>query len=206
MSISIWPGADLADQHRQALLDDVANHRLQRLARAGTIYRAVPSRRVQIRPIRPADDVLLSNGFARLGVQSRRTRFLGAKNVLTAAELQYLTDVDHHDHEALVALDRIDRSGIGVARFIRDRDDAHLAEVAVTVIDEWQLRGIGTRLVTRLRRRALAEGVTRFTALVLAENAGAQRLLRRFPGRATLIERDDDRLTYRVELARPRHA
>ncbi len=204
---------DLAMQHRRALLDEADAFRLDRLARAARTPRALPglaaltqAAAVQIRPIRPADDVLLSDGFGRLGPESRRTRFLGPKKALTPAEVRYLTDVDHHDHEALVALDRIDGTGVGVARYIRDRHDAQTAEVAVTVIDDWQRRGIGTRLITRLRRRALAEGVSRFTALVLAENAGARQLLRRMPGGATLIERDDERLAYLVELVCARGA
>ena len=47
------------------------------------------------------DATLLADGFARLSEQSRRMRFLFAKKILTPAELRYLTEVDHRDHEAL---------------------------------------------------------------------------------------------------------
>ena len=60
-----------------------------------------------IRPVRPADDGLLAEGFARLSDRSRRMRFLGPKEALSAAELRYFTDVDHRDHEALGALDHV---------------------------------------------------------------------------------------------------
>ena len=53
---------------------------------------------VLIRPVRPGDAELLAEGFERLSPESRRLRFLTAKDVLRPAELRYLTDVDHHDH------------------------------------------------------------------------------------------------------------
>ena len=61
---------------------------------------------VLIRQVRGTDAPLLADGFARLGAASRQMRFLGVKKELSAAELRYFTDVDHHDHEAIGALDR----------------------------------------------------------------------------------------------------
>lgn len=216
MSLSPYHTTEQADQHRQALLDRADAQRLARQARAGHSHRAPRAgaletarhwltigRRlaaVRIRPIRADDDALLAEGFGRLSVQSRRNRFQYPKNELTPGELTYLTDVDHRDHEALVAVSRSDGSGLGVARYIRDRDDAHVAEIAVTVIDEWQFRGIGTRLVTQLSERASAAGVTQFSALLLADNVGAHRLLERVPGVPTLIDRDEDQLSYLIDL------
>src|SRR6476646_3348879 len=59
---------------------------------------------VVIRQVRSSDAPLLADGFARLGPESRRLRFLRRKDELTPAELRYFTDIDHHDHEALGAL------------------------------------------------------------------------------------------------------
>lgn len=70
---------------------------------------------VLIRPVQSAD-ALLSDGFARLSVKSRRMRFLTPKKELPAAELLYFTDVDHPDHEALSALNCLDGRGGGIAR------------------------------------------------------------------------------------------
>lgn len=56
-----------------------------------------------IRPVRHDDAALLAGGFDRLSAQSRRFRFLTAKNFLSPSELRYLTEIDHHDHEALGA-------------------------------------------------------------------------------------------------------
>ena len=75
---------------------------------------------VLIRQVRSTDAPLLADGFARLSARSRRMRFLGTKTTLSAEELRYLTDVDHHDHEALGALSPADGRGVGIARYIRD--------------------------------------------------------------------------------------
>src|SRR6476646_8790237 len=133
---------------------------------------------VLIRPVRPEDAGLLENGFAGLSDRSRRMRFLGPKAGLSAAELRYLTDVDHRDHEALGALDHARGGGVGIARYLRDRDDPRTAEIAVTVIDDWQGRGLGTELLARLAERARREGIDRFTAAVSADNAAMAGLLR----------------------------
>src|SRR6201995_3432204 len=82
---------------------------------------------VRIRQVRGTDAPLLADGFARLSARSRQLRFLGPKKMLSAAELRYLTDVDHHDHEALGALSPADGWGIGVARYIRGADDPRAA-------------------------------------------------------------------------------
>src|SRR5207342_1997238 len=107
----------------------------------------------------------------RLSPESRRLRFLRRKDELTPAELRYFTDVDHHDHEALGALDHTGGRGVGVARYVRDAGDPQAAEIAVTVADDWQGRGLGTELLAQLTRRARCEGIGRFTALVSANNA-----------------------------------
>lgn len=81
---------------------------------------------VLIRPVQPSDAPLLVDGFARLSAHSRQMRFLRRKDELSAAELRYFTDVDHHDHEALGALDPGGR-GVGIARYVRDAHDPHAA-------------------------------------------------------------------------------
>ena len=132
---------------------------------------------VMVRPVQSSDASLLADGFARLSERSRRLRFLGEKDNLTVAELRYLTCIDHHNHEALGALSP-DGRGIGVARYIRDSEDPSRAEVAVTVVDEWHGRGLGTKLLELLSDRARAEGVDRFTATVASDNMVSSRLLR----------------------------
>jgi GNAT superfamily N-acetyltransferase len=136
---------------------------------------------VEIRPVECGDAPLLADGFARLSVRSRRSRFMFDKNRLTEAELRYLTCVDHHDHEALGALGP-DGRGAGVARYIRDREEPRAAEVAITVVDEWQGRGLGSKLLALLCERARAEGVYWLTAEVAYDNHVSSRMVRNAGG------------------------
>ena len=152
-----------------------------------------------IRPIRPEDRSELAAGMQRLSPESRYRRFLTPASELSAAQLSYLTEVDHSDHEALVALQPETGHGIGVARFVRSPEDRELAEVAVAVADSWQGRGVGTALLGRLAERARAEGVGRFTAEVLAENRPMLELIDAI-GEAHVVDRDQGSVAIEVDL------
>jgi len=156
---------------------------------------------VLIRQVQPADAPLLADGFARLSGKSRRMRFLTRKDRLSTAELRYFTDLDHRDHEALGALDQADGRGVGVARYIRDADDPRAAEIAVTIVDDWQGRGLGAELLTRLSDRARSEGICRFTALVAEDNRAMAGLLRKMS--ASLTGRSLGTVEYEITLVPP---
>jgi GNAT superfamily N-acetyltransferase len=145
--------------------------------------------RVLVRPIRSYDDKRLLDGFERLSPDSRYRRFFAATPRLASAQVRYLTGVDHHAHEAMVAIDPGTGDGLGVARFIRSREDPTVAEVAVAVVDEWHGRGLGTALLHELATRAREEGVVRFSAHVLAENTPMLDVLKAF-GDAKVTHRD----------------
>ena len=130
-------------------------------------------------PGRSSDRELLLRGFERLSPESRYRRFLGAMPELRPEMVRYLTHVDHHDHEAIIALDEETGEGLGVARYVRNQDRPDVAEVAVTVIDDWQGRGLGTLLLDALSVRAREEGIRSFTALMLATNDEMMDLFRR---------------------------
>jgi GNAT superfamily N-acetyltransferase len=133
--------------------------------------------RVLVRPIEPDDKARLLEGFEHLSDESRYRRFLAPMPELSEATLRYLTEVDHRDHEALVALVEATGQGIGVARYVRRPDRRDVAEAAVTVADDWQGRGAGTLLLELLAARAREEGIERFSALVLATNREMLELL-----------------------------
>jgi RimJ/RimL family protein N-acetyltransferase/nucleotide-binding universal stress UspA family protein len=147
---------------------------------------------ILIRPIGPEDRDLLRTGFEQLSDRSRYMRFQAPQATLSDRQLEYLTDVDHHEHEALVALDPETHDGVGVARFVRINNET--AECAIVVADDWQQRGVATALLNRLVDRAREEGIERFTALLLAENTDALRLLER------LGETEERRVGPQVEL------
>jgi len=152
-----------------------------------------------VRPIEPGDNAALQGGFARLSEQSRYQRFMSAVSELSESQLRYLTEVDHRDHEALIAFDPETGEGIGVGRFVR-LDDGVSAEAAVTVVDDWQGRGLGTALSRLLADRARDEGIERFTALLLATNEQMHDVLASL-GPAHVLSRDAG--TVEVEVAIP---
>ena len=156
---------------------------------------------VLIRQIHAADVPLVADIFRQLSDDSRWMQFLAAKKELSAAELRYLTDVDHHDHEALAALDLAGR-GVGVSRYIRHTADPQAAEVAVTVADGWQRRGLGTELLIQLAERARQEGIGRLTAVASTGNAAAAGLLRTM--HASTVGREYGTVEYEINLAHPR--
>jgi len=123
---------------------------------------------VVIEPIRPDHKDALERAFAQLSDRSRYSRFLAPMERLSPTMLAYLTEVDHRDHEALIAFDPDSGAAVGVARYVRTDGDS--AEAAVTVLDDWQGGGLGTGLTSLLAERALEEGIERFTAVLLVEN------------------------------------
>jgi RimJ/RimL family protein N-acetyltransferase len=123
---------------------------------------------VTIRQIEPSDRALVRTFYDELSARSRRLRFLVPTNELSDEDLEYLTDVDHRRHEAMVALDG--ERLVGVARYVRAPGDRESAEVAVVVADDRQGEGIGTTLLDRLTQRARENGVIRYTALVSPDN------------------------------------
>lgn len=156
---------------------------------------------VRIARVTPRDAPLIADGFERLSAETRRLRFLTSKPTLSRAELKYLTEVDGHRHEALGAIDPRTGQGIAVARFVRDREDPSRAEVAVTVADEWQHRGLGSLMLDRLAERAREEGITHFTALVAGDNPAMQPFLKALGGTITVTEVGGGAIEYAIELA-----
>jgi GNAT superfamily N-acetyltransferase len=145
--------------------------------------------RIRVRQIRSSDKALLQRSFERLSEESRYRRFLSPTPELSESMLSYLTEVDHHDHVAIVALDEATGEGVGVARYVRSGERPETAEVAVTVIDDWQGRGVGTLLLDVLAARAREEGISSFTALMLASNREMIELLERL-GPVRIVHRE----------------
>ena len=156
---------------------------------------------VRIRPVRPDDAQALVRAYANLGEQSRYRRFFTVMPQLPESTLKAAVEVDHTDHEALVAVPLLSAEIVGECRFIRLADQPDTAEVGVTVVDAWQGRGLGSARLARLSERAAEAGIEYFTAEVLAENRTMLRLL---PGLGQ-VETDSHGpvVTARVELAEP---
>jgi GNAT superfamily N-acetyltransferase len=157
--------------------------------------------RALIRPIRPDDKRRLQEGLRQLSPHSRYLRFHTAVDRLTDAQLRYLTEIDYHDHMAWVAInpDEPDEPGMGVGRYVRLREDPTVAEAAVTVLDRYQGRGLGTTLLQFLGMSAIENGISTFRSYVLAENQAMLDILDELG--ATRV--DEGEGVYRVDVPVP---
>lgn len=140
---------------------------------------AEPSRSVTLRDgtpiclrcLEPADRERLAQAYEVLSEESRRRRFFSPPKHLSPGFLDYLTDLDHDERFAWVAFEPdAPDGGLGLARWVRDRNDPSRAEPAVAVVDAWQGRGLGTELLIALIDVAKSKGITTFVAEVLWEN------------------------------------
>jgi RimJ/RimL family protein N-acetyltransferase len=138
--------------------------------------------RLHIRAIRADDKQALVDLFERLSPQTVYYRFHGVKKSLSRKELVYLTELDFHRQAALVAVLKVDGEDqiVGVGRYAgAPRAPEHRAEVALTIEDAHQGRGIGSLLLKHLMSVARSEGVTVLDAHVLAENKRMLQLFER---------------------------
>lgn len=170
------------------------------LVTLGAPIRLRDGSRIRIRQGHHSDRELLLRGFQRLSPESRYRRFLTTISELSPEMVRYLTEIDHHDHEAMVAVDERTGEGIGVARYIRNPTRPEAAEVAVAVVDDWQRRGVGTLLLEVISGRAREEGIKTFTALMLATN---QEMMDVFQGLGPVRIVDQDTGTVEVEMPIP---
>ena len=121
---------------------------------------------LRLRSPGPTDDETLLEFFRGLSERSLYRRFHGLPSV-DERLVEPLTSVDWQESGALVG--SIDDEIVAVANFVRLRDPS-AAEVAFAVADEYQRRGIGTRLLEQLSTLAGGLGIERFIAVVLPDN------------------------------------
>lgn len=136
--------------------------------------------RVLVRPIEAEDRDRLQVGLHRLSAASRYQRFHAAVAELSPEQLRSLTDVDQVNHIAWIALDPATpgEPALGVARCIRLPRDPHIAEVAVTVLDAYQGRGLGTLLLGLVSQSAASQGIQTFRAYVREDNGAMLRIFK----------------------------
>jgi RimJ/RimL family protein N-acetyltransferase len=135
--------------------------------------------RVHLRLIRPGDEAALVALHGRLSQQSTYQRFLMMMPRLSPKWAHYLANVDYRRRLALVAVDAETADLIAVARY-ETTPDPRTVEVAFVVQDNWQNRGLGTRLFGELLHAATLNGIERFRAWVLADNRRMLDLIARF--------------------------
>ena len=123
---------------------------------------------VHVRPIRPDDAPRVTSLHNRLSQESRYLRFFSPMPNLAPGLLERFVNVDYVDRFALVAL--LGDDIVGVARYDTFPDDPSQAEVAFTVDDAHQGRGLGSVLLEHLAAVGQDRGLTRFVAETLPNN------------------------------------
>jgi protein lysine acetyltransferase len=120
-----------------------------------------------LRPVLPGDDERTVHGHVLFSSETLYRRFMTAR-LPSPALMHYLSQVDYVDHFVWVVTDGIDP--VADARFVRDESDPTVAEIAFTVADAYQGRGIGGFLIGALAIAARASGIERFSARMLSDN------------------------------------
>lgn len=159
---------------------------------------------LQLRPVLPGDSERTAQGPVWFSSDTLYRRFM-TPHVPSATLMHYLFEVDYVDHFVWVMTDGTDGPVVADARFVRDEDDATLAEVAFTVGDTYQGRGIGTFLIDALAVAAHVDGIEKFSARVLSENYSMRAILDRY---GAFWQRDDPAVvTTVIDVPdRPHHA
>jgi len=122
---------------------------------------------LMLRPVLPGDAERTVRGHIQFSSETLYRRFMTAR-LPTPALMHYLSEVDYVDHFVWVVTDGSDP--VADARFVRDESDPTVAEIAFTVADAYQGRGIGSFLIGALSIAARVDGVERFSARMLSDN------------------------------------
>ena len=122
---------------------------------------------LRMRPMRPEDEPLLHDLAAHMSQDDLRLRFFTPVRGLTHAVAARFSQLDYDRELALLA--ERDGTALGVAHFFADPGNQR-AEYAIAVRSDWQGRGVGYMLMTRLIDIARQRGVGEFVGEVLREN------------------------------------
>ncbi len=140
-----------------------------------------------LRPVLPGDNERTAHGPIEFSGETLYRRFQSVR-APSKTLMGYLFEVDYLEHFVFVLTDGPDGPVVADARFVRDGSDTAEAEIAFTVGDAYQGRGIGTFLMGAISVAAGNDGVQRFTARVLADNQPMRAILDHF---GAVWHRDD---------------
>lgn len=134
---------------------------------------------ITLRDVVPTDSELIRIGFDQLSNQSRYFRFMAARKTLSEGELVRFSALNDRNHAAIggFCLANKKPQPVGIARYVRLAVEEADAEIAITVVDEQQQRGVGTLLLGSLAKNAQENGVARFVALIDRKNTAMRGLM-----------------------------
>jgi GNAT superfamily N-acetyltransferase len=165
------------------------------------VHLIVAGESVTVRPI-CADDTLMEGEFVRnLSLETKHYRFLCGVKELSPAELKGLCNVDGRSSMAFVATVQKDghETEIGVSRYVSSSKE-DVREMAVTIADEWQHKGLGSLLVNHLTTYAKSHGVKQLYSMDLADNSAMRELARELGMSASRDPEDTHQVIYSLTL------
>jgi protein lysine acetyltransferase len=139
-----------------------------------------------LRPVLPGDNERTMRGNVLFSRETLYRRFMSPR-VPSPALMDYLAEVDYVDHFVWVMTDA-NGNPVADARFVRDDHDPTVAEIAFTVGDAYQGRGIGSFLIAALSVAAQVGGVEKFSGRMLADNVAMRAIMDHY---GAVWERDD---------------
>jgi RimJ/RimL family protein N-acetyltransferase len=144
------------------------------------VFRLPGGESVTVRAVRPQDADRLQAYMRNLSGPTRRNRFLGAVSELAPKELERLTHMDSPGELALVAFGRVDGETAMIGEAIQAiPPQSQRCEIALSVTDAWQRKGLGTLLLSRMECQARLLGARYLVGDVLRTNDAMRGLARK---------------------------
>jgi GNAT superfamily N-acetyltransferase len=144
------------------------------------MFRLPGGESVIVRAIRPQDADRLQAYVRNLSGSTRRNRFLGAVSELAQTELDRLTHMNRPGELALIAFARMGGEASMVAEAIQViAPESQRCEIALSVTDAWQRKGLGALLLRNMECRARVLGARYLIGEVLRTNDAMKGLARK---------------------------
>jgi acetyltransferase len=155
--------------------------------------------RLALRPIRPEDAEIEIAFVSGLSERSMRLRFLSGLKDLTPQMLARFTQIDYDREMAFIAVqgEGANEREVGVCRYVT-LPDGRTCEYAIVLSDDFQARGLGRLMMSRLMEVAASRGLQTMMGYVASDNEGMLELCEALGFR---VEREpDDPHTRRVTV------
>ena len=131
---------------------------------------------IQLRPIRPDDAQSIQSLVHNMSAESRYFRFMHAISDLSPKMVAQFTKLDYDRQMAFVATDQ-QQTVVGVSRYMIS-SDRESGEFAISISEDWKVRGLASHLMRLLIEHATAQGLKTLHGDVLRTNTPMQKLMK----------------------------